>query len=453
MNKVLLFYPSFSSDHNEKTLYTDIPLSVVTLAGELHNKYCVEIIDERVEPLDINIAEKLKEVFVVGISATTSYQIINGLRFAGKVRNYNKDIRIVWGGWHASLMPYETIRHALVDIIIIGQGERIFDTLLDHLVREEDLSSVPNILYKTKAGEIVSTKQQLFHDLQMPQSMIEGYQYVSMEKYIHSSWGSNRILGYESSRGCPFSCDFCSIGAVFKKKWHGLPSKNVVNDIIFLKEEYQIEAIHFFDNNFFVDKKRAFDIAENLKLNKIDIKWDGTVVTKQFLNFTQKEIEYLKTRGFYRIIAGIESGDQDVLLKINKKHSNEEVLELVKRCKEYNILPSLSFMVGFPWDPEKDTINTIKLIEQIKSLNSNTEILLFIFSPYLGTPLYETAKEFSMHFPESLEGWSEFTYDRSNTPWITKQLMRRIDRYLSFFGTKEMAESQQLFIKGFEQKQ
>lgn len=453
MNKVLLFYPSFSGVHNEKTLYTDIPLSVVALAGELHNKYSVEIIDERVEPNDINITEKLKEVFVVGISATTSYQIINGLRFARKVRNYNKHIKIVWGGWHASLMPYETIKHELVDIIIIGQGERIIDILLGHLVRQKDLGSVPNILYKTKTGEIVSTKQQIFHDLQMPLSMIEGYQYVSMEKYIHSSWGSNKILGYESSRGCPFACEFCSIGALFKKKWYGLPPENVINDIMYLKENYHIDAIHFFDNNFFVDKKRAFDIADNLKLNKIDIKWDGTVVTRQFLNFTKKEIEYLKTSGFYRIIAGIESGDQDVLDKINKKHRNDEVLELVKRCKEFNILPSLSFMVGFPWDPEKDTINTIKLIEQIKNLNSNTEILLFIFSPYLGTPLYEIAKEFSMHFPVSLEGWSEFTYDKPNTPWVTKQLRRKMDRYLSFFGTKEMAENEQLFIKGFEQRQ
>lgn len=449
MNKVLLFYPSFSEVNQEKTLYTDIPLSVVALAQKLHNKFHIMIIDERID-YSFDIADKLKDVFAVGISATTSYQIINGLKFARSVRNYNKNIKIIWGGWHPSLMSCETIEHELVDIIIIGQGEIILASLLTNMKQENDMNIVPNIIYKSKDGDVVKTKQKLFMDLQMPPTMIDGYKYISIENYIHNGWGNQKVLGYESSRGCPFACSFCSISAIFQKKWYGLPSENVVYDIRYLKEKYNIDAIHFFDNNFFVDRTRAFDIANKLKLNKVDIKWDGTVVIKQFLKFTQKEMEFLKSSGFYRIIVGIESGDEEVLNKINKKHSNDEVLEVVKRCKEYGILPSLSFMVGFPWNPEKDTANTIRLIEQIKKINSNTEILLFAFSPYLGTPLYEIAKEYHMKFPSCLESWSEFTYDKTNTPWVSNQLKRKIERYLTFFGTKEMAANHQLFLKSFE---
>ena len=93
-------------------------------------------------------------------------------------------------------------------------------------------------------------------------------------------------------------------------------------------------------------------------------------------------------------------------------------------------MPSLSFMMGFPWNPKKDMLNTIKLIENIKKIYDKTEILLFIFSPYLGTPLYDIAKDYGMIFPDSLEGWSEFTYDRPNTPWLTDKLAHRMDRYL-----------------------
>jgi radical SAM superfamily enzyme YgiQ (UPF0313 family) len=450
MKKVLLFYPSFMGENTDPPLYTDIPLSVVTLAGNLHGKYEIEILDERIKPQASNLEEKLKDTLAVGISTTTSYQIINGLQFAKKVRDFDSNIKIIWGGWHPSLMPYETIQHELVDIIILGQGEIIFEKLINCLYSSGDLNSVPNIIYKSRDMQVVKTARMEFPDLQMPGSMLDGYRYINMKDYIHKGWGNDKVLGYEASRGCTFACQFCSINAVFQRKWYGLPAQNIFNDIRYLKQKYDVNAIHFFDNNFFVEKRRVFALAQLMKEDKIEVRWDGTVVVKQFLNFTEKEIDVLKQSGFYRIIAGIESGDEEVLGNINKRHKNEEVLEVIRRCKAYGILPSLSFMVGFPWNPEKDTLNTIKLIEQIKNIHHDTEVLLFIFSPYLGTPLYEIAKDYDMVFPDNLKGWSEFTYDKTNTPWISEKLKRRINRYLSFFGTKEMTESQQLFFEKFE---
>lgn len=448
-NKILFFYPSFEGDNIEKTLYTDIPLSVVSLANSLHGKFEIAIIDERINPVN-DLEHILKDVMAVGISSTTSYQIINGLRFAEKVRKYNKEIKIIWGGWHPSLMPEETIQHELADIVVCGQGEIIMDKLLTCLKESDDLSTVPNILYKSGDGKIVRTRTQEFPNLQLPRSMRRGYQYVKMADYIHSAWGNQKILGYESSRGCPFQCRFCSISSLFHRKWYGIPAFDVYNDICYLKEQYDIDAIHFFDNNFFVDKDRAFLLADMLKKGNINIRWDGTVVIRQFLNLKQKEIELLKQSGCYRMIAGIESGDEEVLTHIHKQHSRDEVLELVRRCKEFELLPSLSFMVGFPWNPERDTENTISLIEEIKGIYRETEILLFIFSPYLGTPLYDIAKASHMIFPKDLEGWAQFTYDKPNTPWLTENLIRKINRYLSFFGTREMAMEQQSFYKGFE---
>lgn len=449
MSKVLFFYPSYEGDGSAETLYTDIPLSVVSLANRLHGKFEIEIVDERINPV-IDLQKSLKDVIAVGISSTTSSQIINGLRFAEKVRAYDKQIKIIWGGWHPSLMPMETLRHELVDIVIQGQGEVVMERLITCLEEAGDLSTVPNILYKDRDGKIIVTKRQEFSDLQMPRSMKMGYRHVKMTDYIHSGWGNQRILGYESSRGCPYQCSFCSISSLFGCKWYGIPADDIFQDICYLKDEFQIDAIHFFDNNFFVNRNRVFTLADMIKQENIKLRWDGTVVVRQFLNLKAKEIALLKQSGFYRIIVGIESGDEEVLTHIHKLHRREEVLELVRRCKEFELLPSLSFMVGFPWNPEKDFYNTINLIEEIKSIYHQTEILLFVFSPYLGTPLYDIAKSFHMVFPEELTGWAQFTYDRPNTPWLTESLKRKIHRYLSFFGTKQMAEEQKSFYRGFE---
>lgn len=443
MSNILLFYPSFQNAEQGQSLYVDVPLSVATLISRLSQKrHSIEIFDQRIEhPFDF---KKLQYIDIVGISITTSQQIINGLNFARQARAYKRDIKFIWGGWHASLMPQETIKNEFVDILIIGQGEYIFPLVID-AVENHCLHQVPNILYKDSSGSVHENIIQDYIDMPIPQSMIPIYPFLKMEQYIHAEWGKKRILGYESSRGCVNACGFCSISSIFKRKWYGIPAENIYCDLLYLKEQYSIDAVHFFDNNFFVDKQRAFQFAAKMEENSLDLQWDGTVVVKQFLNFTSCELEKLKRGGLYRIIAGIESGDKEVLRNINKYHTNEQVIQLVKRCREFEIMPSLSFMIGFPWNPEQDIKNTIRLIEKIKEIYNKTEILLFIFSPYLGTPLYHIALEHGMRAPSSLDEWAQFTYEKTNTPWMTQKLQKKADRYVKFFGTKELSENEHNF--------
>ena len=155
MHKVLLFYPSFEDEGTEAPLYTDIPLSVAALAEAAGTQFEVEVIDERLEDGSLragDLAVRLRDVFAVGISATTSAQITNGLRFARRIRELAPEIRLIWGGWHPSLMPEETLMHPLVDIVVIGQGERILPRLLDRLKRGEEPSDMPGVAYKLPGG-------------------------------------------------------------------------------------------------------------------------------------------------------------------------------------------------------------------------------------------------------------------------------------------------------------
>ncbi|WP_432409043.1 B12-binding domain-containing radical SAM protein [Wukongibacter sp. M2B1] len=451
MKKILFYYPKIVENEDSSSLYRGLPFSVMALAAQFNpTEYEIKIVDGRLE--DKNTFSIWKwfddDVVCVGISTMTSYQIKDGLEFARLVRDSNSKVPILWGGWHPSLMPDQTIKDDLVDIVCIGQGEITLPRLVESISSNLSLEDVPNLVYKRKNGEIVHTKIEPLKVFSHTKPIERAYSYVDMESYIQPLWGNKRVIGYESSRGCPWSCSFCSIGSVYKGRWSSLGARNVADSVELLKNRYEVDAIHFFDNNFFVNRDRVLEFSSQIRERELNIHWDGTSVVEQFIKFPNDYIEELKKSGFFRVIVGVESGDEEVLKRIKKRHNPAQVLELVEKCKQNNIMASLSFMVGFPWNPEKDFYETIGLIEKIKKIDPNTEILLFIFSPYLGTQLFGTAVEYGMEFPKSLEGWANYTYDKLNVPWISQKLFHKIDRYISFFGTKKMTSSVTEFLKG-----
>lgn len=451
MKRVILYYPKLTGEEDSQPLYRGLPLSVLTLAAQLdEEKYQIIVIDGRLENNDYNSILNLldDECVCVGVSSTTSYQIMDGLNFSRQVKELNPGTLIVWGGWHPSLMPEQTISNDLIDIIVTGQGEITFPLLVERLDQKGSLHDISNLIYKDLEHKVITTEKNILKDIKTVKPIEHSYQYIDMENYVQALWGNQRVIGYESSRGCPWSCKFCSIGSVYNRRWNSLTAEQTFNGVKYLYEKHSIDAVHFFDNNFFVDEKRAQDFSRLMKEEKIPVRWDGTTIVEQFSGFSDEYIVSLKESGFFRVIVGVESGDEDVLEKINKRHRNHQVLQFVEKCKRHNIMASLSFMVGFPWNPEKDFEETIRLIEKIKSIDLNTEILLFIFSPYLGTPLYDIALEYGMTFPNSLEGWSRYTYERSNTPWISDKLLRKINRYMSFFGTKDISSDLVSFLQG-----
>jgi len=450
VKKILFYYPEIAEDKDSSLLYRGLPFSVMTLAAQFDpEQFQIKIIDGRLDNINNNgIWEWLDEhVVCVGISAMTSYQIKNGLTFARKVKNHYPDMPVVWGGWHPSLMPMQTIMNELVDIVCIGQGEVTLPNLLEGLLEQRDLNDIPNLVYKTAEGKVVQTKIEFLKAFSDTKPIERAYPYVNMESYIQPLWGNKRVVGYESSRGCPWHCKFCSIHAVYHSQWNCLNPMRVVDGVEILKKIYSADAIHFFDNNFFVNSSRVREISNLLRERRLNLRWDGTSVVEQFVKFNDGYLDELRQSGFFRVIVGIESGDEDVLKRLNKRHTQAQVLELVEKCKRHNIMPSLSFMVGFPWNPEKDFYCTVGLIEKIKKILPETEILLFIFSPYLGTEMFETAVAYGMQFPQSLEEWVEYTYDKVNVPWISPNLFRKIDRYIQFFGTKQMPPSTEAFFK------
>lgn len=215
------------------------------------------------------------------------------------------------GGWHPSLLPLETIKHPDVDIIVRGIGEITFLELVKCLGKKKrPLRKVLGITYKQKDRIITNRDRSNTSLNNLPPS---AYNLVDVEKYMGPSRFvktqrfeklGGRIIGYVSSRGCPYNCAFCADSKVYNRKRIELSAKRVLKDLKHLIKTYNITGVVFEDTNFFANKKRLLNICKGIVDNNWDIKWSGYEKITRFLTFTKKELELIKKSGCTIIQAG-----------------------------------------------------------------------------------------------------------------------------------------------------
>lgn len=423
--KVILFRPQAEPE----ILYVDrkepwIPFSLLTIGSQLSEAgYEVKILDgyfiSNYE--DILKTQIDNNVIFIGITALTGYQIHDGIEFAKVVRKINANIPIVWGGFHPSLIPIQTVNSKYVDIVVKGQGEITIVELTKCLANNSSLNEIYGLVYKQN-GNIMETPDRPLSNINKFSPYL--FNLIEVEKYISTKyiWIGNKMINYLSSQGCPFKCNFCAEFQVRKRNWSGLSPERVIKDIKFFVKNYDVNAIYFCDSNFFGNKERALEISMGFIKEGLNVGWFVNARVDQLNKFSNDNWKLMKDSGCKQFLIGAESGSQQILDYIGKNITVEDTMKFLKKCKDFNIIAECSLMVGFPESPKDDFRDTIHLIDKIISINKENRILVFFYTPYPGTPLFEKSIENGFVPPTSLEEWSKFSLKARNTPWVDKNL-------------------------------
>lgn len=395
-----------------------VPFSVIALASYLRkNKVPVEVLDTRVQPylhIDFN------SYSLVGISAKTGEQISFAVELCKLIRSKSK-VKIVWGGCHASFFPEQTCKSDLVDFVIKGEGEETLLKLAKALDSNNHLEMIHGLVYK-KDGHVISNKDRCF--LNMDTLDIPAYDLVDMEKY-------QDMIGYftiETSRGCPFRCDFCYAHNFHKQKWRYKSIPKVITEIKQIIKSYNVNKFFFCDDNFFVDKNRVMNFCKALLKQNIKIKIHCYGRANYFARYSIMELKLLKDAGFFLLGIGAESGSQKVLDQIHKDIKVNDILNSAKKCVTCGMSPFYSFVIGMPGEGREDLEKTIDLFFKLKEVSSKVEVNgFYIFTPYPGTPIYEKAIKLGYKPFDSLEGWASWKFsDISNLVWLNNKERSRL---------------------------
>jgi len=439
MNPTILLYNPRPNPHLKPV---DLPLSLLCVSRFLdRDGYPVKIVSENLyeNHLDV-LRETAKEALVFGVSSMTGYQIEDGLQASRIAKEANPKIKIIWGGWHPSLFPTQVLENPSIDMVIRGQGERALYEVVKRLEHGKSFDGIPGLHWR-KNGKVVPNPDRSLESLdEMPPIP---YHLVDTEKCLMETEFGSRTINYVSSYGCPYRCGFCCEQTVNKRRWVGLNAEAVVDDLERLEKEFRVNGVSMYDSNFFVDMNRAKAILQGMLDRKLTLRLgniDGR--TKQLANADNELWELLRATRCYSILTGAESGSQEALELIQKDITLEDTARFAEKCRDYGIKVIFSTLVGLPipdlafdeivrkTDEQIDA--TIRMFDQLLSLDSRHRGLMFLYCPYPGTPLYQNALSLGFEAPEHLEGWSRFHLYAKHTPWITRKQERRVSMVSSY---------------------
>jgi len=349
------------------------------------------------------VKEIIKEVEdykpdLVGMSVFTGYYNKKNIELSRILKD--KGYKIVWGNAHPSLLPRQSLQEDCIDFVVFGEGEETLVNLVNKLDSPHEYNLIPGLIFKNKDGKIVANEKRDF--IEIDDYLID-WSLINLENYIAPYFSNRyqRVLTVVTSRGCPFNCQFCYNLVFNNRRWRGHSSEKLIANLKPVIEKYKIDAIRFLDDNFFVNKDRAFEIARGLGLPYFA---DGRVdyIDEEF-------VKNLKETKCLEIMFGFESGSDRILIDVVKKGvSTKHIIKAVTLLKDSGAMASGSFVFGMPTETKGEYRMTMNFIVKLLEINPNLAFTCGWFLPYPGTGLYEKAKEMGFKPPERVEDWDQF---------------------------------------------
>lgn len=328
--------------------------------------------DEYLEPSSILESDFLqkKNIDFVGIYSNTicyssTLAMFGILREKRETGRWNGKIMV--GGPHTAF-GFNDIP-SYVDHIVIGEGE----------------VTVPKIVN----GEI---KDRIVRGEKVPD--LDSLPIPAWEEFIHLPymWWDRRIEGrplytFNTSRGCPFDCSFCSVKGVWGKNYRWMSAERVVHDVEYMKKVYGLKAAYFREDHFTLHKKRTVEFCESLIKKDLVIPW---MCESRADSIDDPEVVATMAKaGCKALYIGVESGSPRMLELLKKGETVDQFVRVFAYAKKYGIKTHASFVVGVPWETEEDIRLTDKLIETTRpdSVRKN----VYIGLP--GSELYDYVKK------------------------------------------------------------
>jgi tRNA A37 methylthiotransferase MiaB len=427
---IVLLHPRSTRPKNRR-----FPLSVLALGAVLEGKEAYEIVDGNIDPRPLETIDSIARehpLEMLGVSVMPGPQMVQAIALSQEFRARYPRVPIVWGGYFPSLYPDAALNSSYVDVLVRSQGEDTLPELLSAIRAGRDFRGIAGISYKDPFGLHVHTQDRPIRSPGdfpwMPYRRLR-----EPAKYIARTFLGARTAVHHASYGCPYRCKFCGVTKVAHGRQKSEAPERTAAVLTHLQREYAIDAVQFYDNNFFLREADAEELAA--RIAPLKLKWWCEGRIDALLRYSDDTMQALRRAGCEMIFLGAESGSDKLLREMDKQLTSAQILEIAARIRKFGIIPEFSFVIGNPKEPDRDAREAMSFMRRIKKINPRAEIIV---QHYIPTPhpdgMYGDIED-RFAFPKSPEEWASprwynFTVREDPAlPWLPRKTKRLIDAF------------------------
>jgi radical SAM superfamily enzyme YgiQ (UPF0313 family) len=330
--------------------YFSYLLAAPTLAALTPPEHEVRIFDENIEEVDYGWPADLAGITARTMFAPRAYAIAETYR--------KKGVKTVIGGIHPSMLPEEAMEHC--DAVVVGEAEGLWEGLL----RDAEAGNMKRIYRSGGASDLTASP---------PPSRDA----LSRGKYFVD------IL--QTTKGCPFDCEFCSVSVFDGQRLRSKTVDQVVREVRKIRGSsnlYKKKSIFFADDNIIASRKYARDLFRALKPYNLNWSCQGSI------NVSRDEdlLALMKEAGCGAILVGLESISEQNLAAMGKKvNLRHDYLDAIRTIQSHGIMVHGSFVLGYDFDTPASFDELVAFIDEAGLLMP----LINVLTPFPGTRLYE----------------------------------------------------------------
>ncbi|MCC0697961.1 B12-binding domain-containing radical SAM protein [Clostridioides sp. ZZV15-6383] len=298
--------------------------------------------------LDYILKDIYKNEYDIILFSTYIWNVGDIVKLCDNLKKIRPNTKIALGGPEVSYDSYDAMKkYDFVDYILYGEGELIFRDLVLHLQGKMEINDVNGLVYRQGSEIIVNKPMELLQNLD---EIPSPYENLNPKEY------ENRIVYYESSRGCPFNCQYCLSSTIPGLRYFSLD--RIKRDLKALIDA-RVSQIKFIDRTFNANRKVAIEIMDFLMKNDNGYTTYHFEVTAYLID--DKMLGFLADckEGLFQFEIGVQSTNEKTLDAVGRRDDFKKLSHVVQTVASYrNIHQHLDLIAGLPYEDYKSFENS-----------------------------------------------------------------------------------------------
>ena len=388
--------------------------------------YDVRVYIEDIQAIDMTevLSADLVAVSAITSTAPQSYKLADVARAAGAI--------VVMGGTHTSFMPEEGMQHA--DFIVRGEGEFAFQELVDAIQRGDGFEQIQNLTYRAEGGRVVSNPERP----KIPNLDVNPIP----DYHLIEGWKPGGVISVATSRGCPFSCTFCSVPGMYGHAFRTHSIDRVLQEL----EIHKGNMYTFFaDDIFTANKKRVKELLRGMIARGLTPQWGAQVRTETVDD--PELLQLMRDSNCFNVYVGFESINPRTLKLFQKKQDLAKIERSIDRFHEHKIRIHGMFVVG----SDEDDVETIDATAEFALKHDIDSIQFMILTPIPGSPdwdsLYDKGDKYVINRNWTFyDGHHAVHQPRRMSPWeLQTAAIGAMEKFYSWRGIAQKLLKRDLY--------